>query len=274
MDSSLIKVSSNWSQIGGCTFSESVQVHAADPDYLLRPQLDELVDEEKSVLLSKGHSSEYCELYLEILHHYKIQAVSFVCNVAKVEIFQGPIKEYLETIYGVTVDESDEQFKSYRYDLEVEKSGVTDLTLRFLTDSSDVCIFGIMLHNAPNPNGVTTLLPNTSCINIQNVQNILQNSTKPGPTSEKCKQLLEIMTQSSQSNSMTLEQLMTQKMNIEHAKPDKKSTDEDIFNQLKLHIDERFQQMEMRINRHMENMEQRQMQKLDNILNTLENINK
>ncbi|XP_065354255.1 uncharacterized protein LOC135948747 isoform X2 [Calliphora vicina] len=252
MDSSLIKVSSNWSQIGGCTFSESVQVHAADPDYLLRPQLDELVDEEKSVLLSKGHSSEY----------------------SKVEIFQGPIKEYLETIYGVTVDESDEQFKSYRYDLEVEKSGVTDLTLRFLTDSSDVCIFGIMLHNAPNPNGVTTLLPNTSCINIQNVQNILQNSTKPGPTSEKCKQLLEIMTQSSQSNSMTLEQLMTQKMNIEHAKPDKKSTDEDIFNQLKLHIDERFQQMEMRINRHMENMEQRQMQKLDNILNTLENINK
>lgn len=56
--------------------------------------------------------------------------MSFVCNVAKVEIFHGPIKEYLLTVYGVIVDESDDQFKNFRYDIEVEKSGVTDLTLR------------------------------------------------------------------------------------------------------------------------------------------------
>ncbi|KAI8123297.1 hypothetical protein FF38_11734 [Lucilia cuprina] len=275
MDNSTVKISSNWSQIGGCPFSQAAKIQAADPDIFAGPSLDVLVDEEKSILLNKGDSSENCELDVEIFPHYKIQAASFVCNVPKVEVFLNPVKEYLETIYGVVVDDSDDQFKSYRYDVQVEKSGVTYLTLKFLTDFCDVCIFGIMLHTAPNPNGITTSLPNTACINIENVQNMLQNSRKqPGPTSERCKQLLELMTKANQSNTLTLDQLMKQKMNIDQIKTDKNSENDDILNQLKLHIDDRLQKMEQRINRYLEHMEERQMQKLDVILNTLQHTNK
>lgn len=95
-----------------------------------RPLLDDIVNEEKSLLLGKGEVTEYCELYIEIYPHYKIQAISLVCNVAKLEIFQGPLKEYLETIYGIIVDEAEEHFKTFRYDIEVEKSGITNLTVK------------------------------------------------------------------------------------------------------------------------------------------------
>lgn len=134
-----------------------------------------------------------------------------------------------------------------------------------------------MLHTAPNPNGITTLLPNASRINMQNVQNILQNSSiQPGPNSEKCKQLLELMAKSNQSNNtLHLEQLMKQKLNLvdkEHEQNFSKSRDEYVINQLKLYIDERFTNMEQRINNRLEDMEKRQMQKLDNILNLLQTI--
>lgn len=152
-----------------------------------------------------------------------------------------------------------------------------NIYFQFLTDSNDVCIFGIMLHTAPNPNGITTLLPNASRINMQNVQNILQNSSiQPGPNSEKCKQLLELMAKSNQSNNtLHLEQLMKQKLNLvdkEHEQNFSKSRDEYVINQLKLYIDERFTNMEQRINNRLEDMEKRQMQKLDNILNLLQTI--
>ncbi|KAM7359592.1 uncharacterized protein ACRADG_000261 isoform 2-T2 [Cochliomyia hominivorax] len=257
MENLLVKVSNNWTQIGGCTANQCIQMQTADPDIFL-----------------KGDSSDFCELYLEIFPHYKIQAVSFVCNVMKVEIFQGPIKEYLETIYGTIAEESDEQFKSYRYDIEVEKSGITHLTIRFLTDSLDVCVFGLMLHVAPNPNGITTLLPNTSCINIRNIESVLQKSSKHTEhKSEKCKQLLELLGKRNQSNALALEQLMENKINItDKVQGFTFPTDlnEDCLNQLKLYIDERFNNMELRINKQLDDMEQRQMQKLDNILYLLQ----
>lgn len=90
------------------------------------------MDENKAILLNRGESLDHCELYLEIYPHYKIQAVSLVSNVSKVEIFQGPLKEYLETTYGTVVEESEDDFKTYRYDIEVEKSGITHLTLRVI----------------------------------------------------------------------------------------------------------------------------------------------
>lgn len=136
-----------------------------------------------------------------------------------------------------------------------------------------------MLYTAPNPNGITTLLPNSSCINIQNVKNILQNSSKhPGPNFEKSKQLLELMNKKNQSNNtLHLEQIMKQKLNFVDKEQDQnppKSTDEYISNQIKLYIDECFKKMEQRINNRLEEMENRQMQKLDSILNHLQSNEK
>lgn len=36
MDNTLVKVSNNWTQIGGCTTSEAIQLHSADPDIFIR----------------------------------------------------------------------------------------------------------------------------------------------------------------------------------------------------------------------------------------------
>lgn len=95
--------------------------------------MNEIVDEEKSLLLTKADSSENCEVCVELYSEYKIQSVSLACDVPKIEIFFGPIKEYLETVYGVITDDSDDQFKSYRYDINVERSGITNLVLKVTT---------------------------------------------------------------------------------------------------------------------------------------------
>lgn len=95
--------------------------------------MNEIVDEERSILLSKFDSSENCELLIHIFSQYKIQSVSLVCNVSKIEIFFGPIREYLKTVHGDIADKSDDQFKSYRYDIEVERSGITDLILKVIS---------------------------------------------------------------------------------------------------------------------------------------------
>ena len=62
------------------------------------------------------------------------------------EIFLGPLKEYMETLYGELLADKDSQDEemlaaggdttdsvmpsSYRYDIEIEKSGVVELNLK------------------------------------------------------------------------------------------------------------------------------------------------
>ncbi|TMW51626.1 hypothetical protein DOY81_003276 [Sarcophaga bullata] len=257
MDNSIVKISSSWTHIGGCLFSQAFKLFPADPDIFNRPDLNEIVDEEKSLLLTKADSSENCELFIELYSEYKIQSVSLVCNVSKIEIFFGPIKEYLQTVHGVITDDSDDQFKSYRYDIEVERSGITNLVLKFLTHSSDVCIFGIILYIAPNPNGITTLLPNTnSYLNTANIQN---------------KQLLEvikntkILSNPTNSNSETFKGFKN--LSIDDEKPSStRQLTNDVISQLKFYIDERFKEVEERLKRRLDIMEERQMHKLDDIL--------
>lgn len=102
----------------------------------VRPTNEELVDQEKAVLLTKSDDdSEYCELDIQLYPEYKIQAFCMVCSVDKIEIFQGLSKEYLETIYGERLMEEDyldDQLKTYRYDVELQKSGITRLTIKVI----------------------------------------------------------------------------------------------------------------------------------------------
>ncbi|XP_075154188.1 uncharacterized protein LOC142227553 [Haematobia irritans] len=187
MDSTtLVKVFYNWNRVGGRDFPEILQIKNADPDVFLKSPLEEIVSADKAILLDKGDKGECLEIVIDVFPEYKIQAFSFVSNVNKVEIFQGKLKEYLKTEFGLP-----EEDDVYRYDLELEKSGVTDVAIKFLSAIDEICIYGIQIHIAPNPNGITTLV--SSNINFDNVQSILK-STKPlTPASEKCAQLLEIM---------------------------------------------------------------------------------
>lgn len=87
------------------------------------------------MLTKSDDDSEYCELDIQLYPEYKIQAFCMVCSVDKIEIFQGLSKEYLETIYGERLMEEDyldDQLKTYRYDVELQKSGITRLTIKVI----------------------------------------------------------------------------------------------------------------------------------------------
>lgn len=140
-------------------------------------------------------------------------------------------------------------------------------------------MFGIILYIAPNPNGVTTLLPNSGEVNMINFQNISHVLSKQSnPTSEKFKMLLDLMTKSNKcgGSSFTLDQLMKQKNNITSNECGATGSNDKNFNitdYIKLHIDERFQKMELHINQCLEDMEQRQNKKFEKILNIMQKIN-
>lgn len=68
----------------------------------------------------------------------------------KIEIFQGPLKEYKETAYGLLINEADDEAESHnnlelhccRYDVEVDKSGVTEITIRVW---NEILVFSLVI---------------------------------------------------------------------------------------------------------------------------------
>uniref|UniRef100_A0A1A9WTQ6 Uncharacterized protein n=1 Tax=Glossina brevipalpis TaxID=37001 RepID=A0A1A9WTQ6_9MUSC len=294
MNKNYIQLTSNWCRSGGCDFREAFLYQTADPDVFIKPPLDELLDENRAILLSNPKlEEEKCELCVELFPHYKIQAFNMVCNVPKIEIFQGPLKEYMETVYGFLINEEDEEpdthhnleLQCYRYDIEVDKSGVTEIAIRFLTGLSEVCIFGIYIQIAPNPNGITSLMPNTiGKINVENVQNMLENSMqKTTPSAEKYKKFLEAIIKSGNSTPAKGSALINQnfkalnqhdeaeaKLAQMNSNNDKTGGFDMTMTYLMERIDLRFKEFENVIQQRINDMEQRQSAKLDKILNLLE----
>lgn len=105
-----------------------------------RPNLDEIIRDENAVLLKKGESNDACDLLVRLKRpFYKIDSLSLVCTAPKLEFFLGPLNEYAETLYGEIADDDDDndggEVFSYRYDIEVQKSGITELILKVNSDS-------------------------------------------------------------------------------------------------------------------------------------------
>ncbi|XP_061402281.1 uncharacterized protein LOC133338111 [Musca vetustissima] len=238
IDPSLVKVSCNWTLISGCPLDKALIFANADPDVFQRPTNDDLVDQDRAVLLNKtSDDSEYCELDIQVYPEYKIQAFSIVCSVDKIEIFQGLAKEYFETIYGeILMDEDymDDQLKTYRFDVELQKSGITRLTIK----------------TAPNPRGITTLIPNSD-----------ENATSELTNVEKSKRLLELLAQSK-----TLKENTQQFENMNIAESDRSAIS------IQDYIDKRLSEVEERINQRLDLMEQRQMSVLNRLLEKLESM--
>lgn len=105
-----------------------------------RPSLDQIIKNENAVLLKKGEYKDACDLLVRLKRpFYKIDSLSLVCTAPKLELFLGPLKEYAETLYGEIADDEDDndggEVFSYRYDIEVQKSGITELLLKVNSDS-------------------------------------------------------------------------------------------------------------------------------------------
>ncbi|XP_018791395.1 PREDICTED: uncharacterized protein LOC108970451 [Bactrocera latifrons] len=271
MESSITALAeSNWKRVGGCELSQTLQTRTTHEDIFIRPSLDEIIRDENAVLLKKGESNDACELLVCLKRpFYKIDSLSLVCTTPKLELFLGPLKEYAETLYGETADDEDDnddgEVFSYRYDIEVQKSGITEVLLKLLTPTDDICIFGILIQMAPNPNGITT----GTEINMENVQKMLNTGQKISPNAEKCMLFMQTAKQMQsmgnvQSNSTLLE-------HMKQALANRETHSSELEAALKTHIDNRFEQLERKITTHLNTLLSEQNEKLDKILQIMEN---
>ncbi|CAD6993574.1 unnamed protein product [Ceratitis capitata] len=145
---------SSWNATGGelvVVSSQTLYKPERHASIFVRPSLDDIIAEENAVLFAKEGSDEPCEVQICLKTPiYKIDSISMVCTAPKLELFTGPLKEYTETLYGeVAEDDDNDKVFSYRFDIVVEKSGITEAALKLLASSDEICIFGICVQTAP-----------------------------------------------------------------------------------------------------------------------------
>ncbi|KAH8332496.1 hypothetical protein KR074_004295 [Drosophila pseudoananassae] len=229
----------NWLQTAGNQLTHLVVTRLVDDDVFVKPELDDVINEERAVLFASSENPPPpCELRFQIHARFKIAALTLVCSAPKLELFIGPSQEYLQTVYGVCVEDEDADVpvRPYRYDMEIDRSGIALLNLKMLTSANEICIYGAMLHIGPNPNGITTQLPRP--VEIQNVQDLLQKA----------------------GSSIAKEVKKPEKLEAKDAEP---TTDLSVIKDL---IDKRFLQLNQLITKRLNDFEAKQTQKLDRIL--------
>lgn len=230
--------------------------------YLLcpkRPELNDVVNEERAVLFTNNDLTPIpCELQFKISTGFKIAAITLVCSAPKLEVFVGLTQEYLETIYGIAIeeDEGDVPIRPYRYDVVIDRSGISDINLKLLTSSSEVCIFGALLHTAPNPNGITTQLQKP--FDLQNIQELLHRG---GSCGRQCKP---------EDNEEKMQKFMSMMKGFgsQSLQPPPEVTSDSVC--ITQHIDSKFQQLEQIISRRLDELAAQQTEKLDKIITLLE----
>lgn len=250
-----------WPQLSGNGLDQLVATRLSDEDVFVKPDLDDVIDENRAVLFSMQSADlpPPCELRFQIPNRFKIAALTLICSAPKVELFIGPLQEYCETIYGTCVDDEDPEVavRPYRYDMEIDRSGINDINLKMLTSGSEICVYGALLQVAPNPNGITTQMPRP--MDAQRIQELLQRGgtspLKKEEQAEKFEQFMSLMKgYSPQAKDQTQET----------APP---STDVAI---LKEHIDMRFEKLTQLVSKRLDNFEAQQMEKLNKIIALLE----
>ncbi|EDV90741.1 uncharacterized protein LOC6569860 [Drosophila grimshawi] len=266
-----------WAQTAGKPHWQTtlVPTRLSDDDVFQKPDLDDVISEERAVLLSNNDCPTIpCEMQFQIAPSFKIAALTLVCSAPKVEIFVGPSQEYLETVYGIPVEEDDGDvpIKPYRYDVEIDRSGIAEINLKLLTSAKEICIYGAMLHIAPNPNGITTQLQRP--FDIQKIQELLN---KGGTSTSRCAQ------NPSENNDEKMQKFMSMmKGYVGHIQPQlpvpasasAPAPAADVaVNSLSQHIDSKFVELERTICKRLDEFEAQQAAKLDRIIALLEDKN-
>ncbi|KAH8382005.1 hypothetical protein KR009_001314 [Drosophila setifemur] len=252
----------NWPQAAGNELSQLVATRLSDDDVFVKPDLDDVVNEDRAVLFTNGDDPPpACELRFQITPRFKIGAITLVCSAPKVELFIGTSQEYLETIYGICIEDEDAEVpvRPYRYDMEIDRSGIADINLKMLTSANEICVYGAMLHIGPNPNGITTQLPRP--VDLQRIQELLQKGgsspTKENDQVEKLQQFMTLMKGCSTHTDSKPEAA---------APPSDLSTIKDL-------VDKRFLQLNQLITKRLNDFEASQTEKLDKIISLLEKKN-
>ncbi|XP_037723366.1 uncharacterized protein LOC119555817 [Drosophila subpulchrella] len=255
-----VTASCNWPQMAGNGLDQLVATRLSDEDVFIKPDLDDVINEERAVLFSMQSADQPppCELRFQIQARYKIAALTLICSAPKVELFIGPLQEYCETIYGTCVDEEDPEVpvRPYRYDMEIDRSGINDINLKMLTSASEICVYGALLQVAPNPNGITTQLPRP--VDPQIIQELLQRGgsspAKKEEQAEKFQQFMSLMKGCSPKVEVKAQEAVP-------------TTDVEI---LKGHIDMRFEKLTQLVAKRLDNFEAQQTEKLNKIIALLE----
>ncbi|XP_022215713.2 uncharacterized protein LOC111069827 [Drosophila obscura] len=282
----------SWTQTAGNELSKLVPTLLSDDDVFVKPDLDDVVNESRAVLFSHNDvPPPPCELRFQIVPRLKIAALTLVCSAPKVELFIGPLQEYCETIYGTCLEEDDDDMsiRPYRYDMEIDRSGIADINLKLLTSANEICVYGAILHVAPNPNGITTQLPRP--VDIQKIQELLQTGgtgdgkAKPEEKSEKLQQFMSLMkgcttpaeTPATAKKEGEGEKPPPELMSLikgcaTHAEAPAKVFPSDLSS-LQKHIDKKFEQLEQLVTKRLEAFEAQQTDKLNQIIELLQSRN-
>ncbi|XP_068155733.1 uncharacterized protein [Drosophila tropicalis] len=261
MDCTVINARCNWTQTAGKELSQLVPARLYEEDVFVKPDIDEVVGEDRAVLFSNDVTKPTaCELNFSISPRFKISVLTIVCSVPKVELFLGPSQEYYETIYGTSIeeDDSDVAIQPYRYDVEIDRSGICDINLKLLTSANEICIYGAILHVAPNPNGITT---QSRPIDLQKIQEILMkggSSTAGVAAADK-----------SEAQSQKFQQFMALMKGCTTSHVPAENPSQDIPTDLIALIDSKLQGLEQRLLKRMEEIEARQTDKLNQIISLL-----
>ncbi|KAH8284040.1 hypothetical protein KR054_008081 [Drosophila jambulina] len=251
----------SWPQTAGNELSQVVLTRLSDDDVFVKPDLDDVINEERAVLFASSESPPPpCELRFQIASRYKIAALTLVCSAPKVELFIGPSQEYFETIYGICLEEdAEEPLRTYRYDMEIDRSGINDISLKLLTAANEVCFYGSILHVAPNPNGITTQLPRP--MDLLRIQELLQKGGSQPNTEEhadKLQQFISLIKGGSPQAEPTV---------APPAPPSAPSADVSVLKEL---IDKRFLQLNQLVTKRLDDFEAKQAEKLDKIIALLQ----
>lgn len=275
-----VQANTNWNIIAGTQLTKALQTKITTSDVFEKPCLEEVISTDRAILLNSGTTSNQptCELNIQVFPKFKIDSITLVCSSPKTEIFSGIQSEYVETVYGEHLEDeidTDGGIKSYRYDVEIQKSGVTNLMLKLITTSNELCIYGIQLNVAPNPNGITTLLPNR--INLSNVKELLNNSNqKLSPSAEKCKNFLETYNNVMSSGGSDLVAEFKNRMNLQNTsqiKFESANDSHDISQSIRSFMEKKIEESENRILKRLNEIEEVQNAKLDRIFKLLEQKN-
>ncbi|EDW24028.1 GL23602 [Drosophila persimilis] len=282
----------SWTQSAGNELSQLVPTLLSDDDVFVKPDLDDVVNENLAVLFSNNDvPPPPCELHFEIVPRFKIAALTLVCSAPKVELFLGPLQEYYETIYGICLEEDDDEvpIRPYRYDMEIDRSGIAVINLKLLTSANEICVYGAILHVAPNPNGITTQLQRP--VDLQKVQELLQKDgtgdrkSKAEERGEKLQQFMSLMkgcTTPAETPSTVKAEDVGEKPPPElmslikgcttHGETPPQSVASDLSS-LQSHIDKKFEQLEQLVTKRLEAFEVQQTDKLNQIIELLQSRN-
>lgn len=181
------KIKCDWDILFGENIKNAVyMVSSNGEESCTKPSAEDLVAEERSVHL-KSDKTAACEITLEVFPKFCIDWITIICDCEKLEKFIGKLEEYEGIEFGVSVDGFlDNVFK---YEIDVTKPNTTQISLKFLTLSSDLWIFGMAVGTKPNtnPESMFSLKPS---VNFENVQQMLAGS-ELSPSAEKCKSFLQ-----------------------------------------------------------------------------------